>query len=145
MVCSRGTALTERCRVDGVSVGRQRELVSDAVVDGAFLCRQPLVQIRAETYASAWTPFDGLRSAFRAADAAASPSLESSRALDSRVARRRVRSGSDTAFALLPPPPLSRGDGLLLFRVERSGRARLRWTRRGTDGLHLSRRGPLSA
>jgi hypothetical protein len=36
---------------------------------------------------------------------------------------------------------LSRRNGFLLFRVERSGRAHLRWTRRGTDGLDLSRRG----
>src|SRR5262245_11876124 len=87
LVRSRGQALAERYRVDGVSVGRERELVSDAAVDGALLHRQPLVQILRKANAGrARAPFHGLGSPFRAPDAAASPSLESSRALDSRLA-----------------------------------------------------------
>src|SRR5512138_1693530 len=98
MVSSRGPAFAERRRVNGVSVGRQRELVSDAAVDGALLHRQPTFKTLCKAIAGARTSVDGLRSDFRAADATASPSVESSGAVDPGLAGRRVRSGSDTAF-----------------------------------------------
>jgi hypothetical protein len=59
-------------------MGRKRQLVSDADVDGTILRQHPIVQAPYETTADTWTAIDGLGGAVRTADAPASPPLESS-------------------------------------------------------------------
>ena len=123
-------------------LGRQRQLVSHAAVDGEFISFQPSqpAHVRASAQRSADRPSpNGLGSAGGTPKPSALAPLELARRTNPRVARGRIRSRSHSATSFLSAPPLSRRHGVLLLRSQRSGDPGVRWSWRGADGLVLSR------
>ena len=137
-----GVAASRRWR-PGFRLGCQRELVSDADVDGGFVRAQPLDDIGfRSSRRAAGTSRDGLGGAHGPPDASCICTRGIfSEAVDSRAARWRVRPRSDSSSSFLPAPPLSRGHCLLLLGTDRGGSAGVRWPRRGSHRLDLSWQG----
>ena len=147
VVPARRGALAGGCRRTRVRLGRERQLGSHAAVDGAVVRRQ-------SPDADAGSKPPVAAPGRPAMGSAALAGLQTLLHLHPwNLQERLILALRDGGFvrdpipaaALLPAPPLSRRDGLLLLRAERGGGARLRRARRGAHGVDLSRRRTLAA